>query len=313
MLTMREGVSHDLDFYQPIDNHGIHHAQHRGRMAMTSPKSGHTATPLGARDHARAQGSTTARHMPTVPARDFRPSPVGVDPSRLVWAESVAPGGYAHKVLAPGTTVRLHDVEADACAHVLLFRAGQSWERLCVADTVKVQWQAYTAAGQLLLSDQGRVMATVMTDTSGCHDSMCGTSTLVSNTDRYGSGSPEGPSPAGRELFLLAAAKHGLTPRDLPPSLSFFKGVRVEPASGRLLWLDGCGRPAMVELRAELPILMMVANTSHPLDPRPDWQATTLEILAWRGEPSGPDDAHWSSTPERERAFLNTAEDLAAR
>ena len=36
-----------------------------------------------------------------------------------------------------------------------------------------------------------------------------------------------GPSPAGRELFTLAAAKHGLTKRDLPPSVSFFKGVRV--------------------------------------------------------------------------------------
>jgi urea carboxylase-associated protein 2 len=313
MLTTREGVSHDLDFYQLIDNHGIHHASLDGRKAMTSPESGPTANPLGARDHARAQSSTSVRHMPTVPARDFRPSPVGVEASRMVWAESVAPGGYAHNVLAPGTTVRLHDVEGDACAHVLLFRADQPWERLCVADTVKVQWQAYTAAGQLLLSDQGRVMATVTTDTSGCHDSMCGTSTLVSNVDRYGSGSPQGPSPAGRELFVLAAAKHGLAPRDLPPSMSFFKGVRVEPTSGRLAWLDGCGGPAMVELRAELPLLLILANTAHPLDPRTNWHATTLEILAWRGQPTGPQDPHWSSTPERERAFLNTAEDLAAR
>jgi hypothetical protein len=66
----------------------------------------------------------------------------------------------------------LHDLEADACAHVLLFRADQPWERLCVADTVKIQWQAYTGLGQQLLSDQGRVLATVTADTSGHHDAI---------------------------------------------------------------------------------------------------------------------------------------------
>jgi urea carboxylase-associated protein 2 len=280
---------------------------------MASPSSGQTATTLGARDHARAQGDTLVDYMPTVPASTFRPAPDGVDPSHLVWAETIAPGGYGHRVLAPGTTVRLHDVEADACAHVLLFRAGEPWERLCVADTVKVQWQAYSSAGQLLLSDQGRVLASVMSDSSGCHDSICGTTTLTGNVARYGSGSPEGPSPAGRELFVLAAAKHGLTPRDLAPSMSFFKGVRVEPSDGRLTWTGGCGRPSTLEVRAEMPLLVLVVNTAHPLDPRPVWTTTALEVLAWSGTPTAPGDPLWSSTPERTRAFLNTAEDLAAR
>jgi urea carboxylase-associated protein 2 len=280
---------------------------------MASPSSGHTATTSGARDHARAQGDTVVAHMPTVPASTYRAAPDGVDPSRLIWAETIAPGGYAHRVLGAGTTVRLHDLEGDACAHILLYRADQPWERLCVADTVKVQWQAYTSPGQLLLSDQGRVLASVRADSSGCHDSICGTTTLTANEARYGSGSPEGPSPAGRELFVLAAAKHGLTPRDLPPSLSFFKGVRVDPSDGRLTWVGGCGHPSALELRAELPLLLLVANTAHPLDPRPAWTTTALEILAWPGEPTGPDEPLWTSTPERTRAFLNTAADLAAR
>jgi urea carboxylase-associated protein 2 len=280
---------------------------------MNTPASGQTATPLGARAHARAQSDTVVEHMPTVPASAYPSVPEGVDPHRLVWAENVAPGGYTHKVLAPGTTIRLHDIAADACAHVLLFRSDQPWERLCVADTVKVQWQAYTAAGQLLLSDQGRVLATVVGDTSGHHDNICGTSSLLGNTERYGSGSPEGTSPAGRELFVLAAAKHGLSPRDLPPSISFFKGVRVEPSTGQLIWVGGCGEPAVVELRAEMPLLLLIANTAHPLDHRPTWQNTSLEVLAWSGPPSGPDDAHWTSAPEGRRAFLNTVEDLVAR
>jgi urea carboxylase-associated protein 2 len=280
---------------------------------MTSPPSGQTATPVGARDHARAQGDTLVEHMPTLPASRYGRVPDDLDPTRLVWAERVAPGGYTHRVLGAGTSVRLGDVEGDACAHVLLFRADQPWERLCVADTVKVQWQAYTAVGQVLLSDQGRVLATVTVDSSGCHDAICGTTTIIANTERYGSGGAEGPSPAGRELFVLAAAKHGLSPRDLPPSISFFKGVKVEASDGRLSWLGGCGGPSTLELRAEMPLLLLVANTAHPLDPRPDFTNSTLEVLAWTGRPTGPDDPWWNSSPERTRAFLNTVGDLAAR
>jgi urea carboxylase-associated protein 2 len=279
---------------------------------LTSPANGQTATPSGARDHARAQANTVAEHMPTVPAGSYRAIPDGVDRASMVWAETVAPGGYAHKVLARGTLVRLHDLDGDACAHVLLYRADQPWERLCVADTVKNQWQAYTATGQLLLTDQGRVLATVVADSSGHHDSMCGTSTLLRNTERYGSGSAQGPSPAGRELFVLAAAKHGLAPRDLPPSLSFFKRVTVEPTSGRLDWVGSADQGAMVTLRIEMPVILLVANTAHPLDPRPEWHTTALEILAWRADPRTAEDDRWADTPERHRAFLNTAEELAA-
>jgi uncharacterized protein len=280
---------------------------------MSSPTSGQTATTSGARDHARAQAEVAATHMPTVPARRAAVVPDGVDAARLVWAEAVAPGGYAHKAVAAGTTIRLSDPEADACAHLLLFRSDQPWERLNVADTVKVQWQAYTTVGQQLLSDQGRVLATVVGDTSGCHDAICGTSSRAHNEERYGSGSPEGPSPAGRELFLLGAAKHGLSPRDVPPSLSFFKGVRVEPSTGRLLWQGGCGSPAIVDLKAEVPLIVLLANTAHPLDPADRWHASTLSITAWSGEPTAPTDPAWISSPERERAYLNTADDRDAR
>jgi uncharacterized protein len=280
---------------------------------MSSPTSGQTATTSGAREHARAQADTVAAHMPIVPPSRMSPPPDGVDPARLVWAETVAPGGYAHKAVAAGTTIRLSDVEADACAHLLLFRTDQPWERLNVADTVKVQWQAYTSPGQLLLSDQGRALATVLRDTSAHHDAICGTSTELHNTERYGSGSTEGGSPAGRELFVLAAAKHGLAPRDLAPSISFFKGVRVDPTTGRLLWEGGCGSPAEVELKVELSVVVLVANTTHPLDPAPVWHGATLGITAWAGVPTDPGDPAWSSSPERERAYLNTADDRAAR
>jgi urea carboxylase-associated protein 2 len=271
-----------------------------------------TASTHGARDHARAQVGQVADAMPTRPAAAGPAPPRGVDRTRMVWAETVAGGGYASKVLARGTAIRLTDPVGDACAHVLLYNADQPWERLNAADTVKVPWQAYLGPGHPLLSDQGRVLATIRADSGGAHDALCGTSVRTRNEQRYGDGSPEGGSPAGRELFLVAAAKNGLGVRDLAPSVSFFKRVRVS-GDGTLGFEGSAGAGAHVELIAEMPLVVLVANVPHPLDPREGYECSTLELLAWRARATHPEDALWSSAPELERAFLNTADYLDAR
>lgn len=273
--------------------------------------TGSTATTAGAREHARAQGGTVVACMPTVPAAMAEP-PEGVDAADLVWAETVPGGGYAGRRLAAGTTLRLTDLDGDACVSVLLFNADEPWERLNVADTVKVLWQAYVGQGHLLLSDQGRVLASVTAAAPGRSDTFCGTSTLARNGERYGDGSAHGPSPAGRELFTLAAAKHGLTRRDLPPCISFFQGVRVDD-DGAFGWLGSAGPGATVELRAEMPVVVLLVNVPHPVDPRPTYTCTPVQVRAWRGRPTAPNDPLWTRTPEGERAFLNTAEHLTAR
>lgn len=253
-----------------------------------------TDTTHAAREHARAQAGARAEAMPTLPASAWPEPPEGVAAEDLTWAETIAGGGYASKVLAAGTTLRLTDRAGGACAHLLLYNADQPWERLNVADTVKVPWQAYLGAGHPLLSDQGRVLATIVADGSGRHDALCGT------------------SPAGRERQLLAALKHGLGERDIPPSLSFFQGVRVG-AEGELRFEGSAGAGKAVELRIELPAIAILANAPHPLDPDPEREATTLEVVAWRGRPTGPSDPLWSSSPELERAFLNTSDYARAR
>ncbi|GLW35089.1 urea amidolyase associated protein UAAP1 [Actinoplanes regularis] len=263
-----------------------------------------TATTAGAREHARAQGGTVVDCMPIVPA-----STAG---EGLTWAETIPGGGRTSRRLARGTTLRLTDPHGDACVSVLLFNADEPWERLNIADTVKVLWQAYVGEGHLLLSDQGRVLASVTTGERNRSDTFCGVSTLTRNTERYGDGTPHGPSPAGRELFTLAAAKHGLTRRDLPPSISFFQGVRVGD-DGVFTWLGSAGPGASVELRAEMAVTVLLVNTAHPLDPRDAYTCSPVEIRAWSGAPTAPTDQLWSRTPEGERAFLNTADYLTAR
>lgn len=267
-----------------------------------------TATPEGAREHARRQASTVVTTMPTLPPAAAANRPDGIGPEQLVWAETVAGGGYTSLHLARGATLRLEDIDGDACAHLLAYNAAQTSERLNVADTVKVQWQAYPAAGSLLLSDLGRALATITADSSGRHDTMCGTTTRAGNSARYGDGTPQGPAPAGRELFTLAAAKVGLERRDIAPSISFFQGVRVCP-DGSTEFVGSAGPGATVDIVAELPLLVLIANTTHPLDPRPAWSCGPLRVLAWHGGATPPA----PPSPEAERALLNTAAYLGMR
>ncbi|MCM6761513.1 urea carboxylase-associated family protein [Rathayibacter sp. ZW T2_19] len=271
-----------------------------------------TSTTAGARAHARAQEGTAAETGPLVPASLHADPPAGVAAEDLRWSERIAGGGYAHRALARGTHLRLTDVTGDACVSLLLYSAAGTHERLNVADTVKVQWQVYAGAGQLLLSDQGRVLASTVADDSGHHDTIFGTTALARNVERYGDGSPQGPSPAGRELLLLGAAKQGLGRRDLAPSVSYFQGVRIR-ADGSPEFLGSAGPGRSVVLRLEMPAIVLLANTAHPLDPRPAYSCGPVDVLAWRGEPAGPDDPLRSATPEGRRAFLNTDDFLQAR
>lgn len=278
-----------------------------------------TATTAAAREHARAQAGTITDAMPVVPASNWPHPPSGVDATDLTWAETVPGGRYATKVLARGTRVRLRDITGTACAHVLLWRADAPWERLNVADTVKVPWQAYVTTGHPLLSDAGRVLATVVVDQSAHHDALCGTSTLAGNTAKYGAGSVYSDSPAGRELLLLAAAKQGLSAADVAPSVSFFQGVVVDD-DGALTWTGSAGPDTSVELILHLPCIVAIANTAHPLDPATDFATGPLEVLAWRAaddlaavvadatrrDRQDAADPHYPGNPEYQRAVANS-------
>lgn len=262
------------------------------------------ADPMAARDHARAMAGTVVEAMPVLPpvADDL---PEDVASEDLVWEETIAAGGYATRRLARGSRLRLIDLEGDACASLLIFNAEMPSERLNVADTVKVQWNAYLGAGKLLLSDMGRVLMSIVEDEAGTHDAFCGTSNAASNRAKYGEGRNSGAFPNGRDRLLLGAAKHGLQRRDVHPCVNLFKGTRIE-ADGTITPLVGpfdAGRALL--LRAEMDVIVVIANCPHVLDPRASWSVAPLRASAWRGAVTGEGDPVRTATPEGLRAFQN--------
>ncbi|MFB8005594.1 DUF1989 domain-containing protein [Nocardia sp. NPDC056000] len=240
-----------------------------------------TADTSGARAHARSQAAAAAIAGPAAPE--------GVETAKITFAQRIPSGGYANMVLGRGTRVRISDPAGSGCAHLLLVRAESPWERMNVADTVKVPWQAYLGAGHPLLSDQGRVLATVVADSSGHHDTLCGTSAHA------------------RDRLRMAGVKQGLEPRDIAQTISFFRGVRVE-SDGGLTATGSAGAGAAVELLIHLPVTLLLANAEHPLDPTP---TTDIDLVAW----AAPEDlaGQFNSDPEYLRAVENTELDWHAR
>lgn len=265
-----------------------------------------TADPAGARAHARSMAGMTAEAMPILPASEARDLPPGVSAGQVIWDETVAGGGYAARQLERGARLRLTDLKGDACVSLLVFNAERPVERLNIADTLKVQWTGYLEAGRLLLSDMGRVLMTLLDDTAGTHDAFCGASNEAANARKYGDGSNYGGHPNARDRFRLGVAKFGLGVKDIHPCLNLFKGVRIEA--------DGTTRPEIgpfppgrqATLRAEMDVIVVLANCPHVLDPRADYSVTPLRATAWRGPITPTDDPIRNATPEGLRAFLNT-------
>ncbi len=219
-------------------------------------------------------------------------------PDGAVLLRESIPGGWYWSALVPrGRTLR---VSGGSSVAILLWNAHDSSERFNAADTVKVQWTVRLGAGLLLLSDMGRVMASITADDAARHDVLAGGSTDASNARRYGRSDHRNT----RDNFLLAVGKHGLDRRDIPPCLTLFADVRVDPA-GRLGWH---GVPAgAVDLRAEMDLLVALSNCPHPLDPAPVYAPGAVEAVIWDGGPVAADDACRTGSPEAVRAFENNA------
>ena len=264
-----------------------------------------TADPYAAQAHARAMAGTRVDSMPILPPSAAEDVPAGVAAETMLWAETLAPGGYAAKQLNRGARLRLVDLKGDACASMLVFNAERPVERLNVADTLKVQWNAYLGAGKLLLSDMGKVMFSIVEDDAGTHDAFCGASNAASNARRYGDGSNWGPHPNARDRFMLAVAKYGLGRKDIHPCLNWFKGVKVEDDGATTFQGGPFAAGRQVTLRAEMDVIVVLANCPHVLDPRPAYTVTPLRALAWRGPVTPENDPIRNATPEGLRAFLN--------
>jgi urea carboxylase-associated protein 2 len=232
-------------------------------------------------------------------------------PSELVISEEVIPPGWYWPARVPrGVTLRIRNDDATPGVSLLLWNADDPSERFNPADTVKLQWTVRPTRAKLLFSDMGRVLASITGDTCGMHDCLTGGSTKRSNAKKYGAAAALRNT---HDNFLLAAAKHGLGPRDVGGCITFFAPLLTDE-SGRFSWQENALQKGdYVDLRTEMDLLVAISNCPHPLSPGATWAARTVQAILWKSLP--PDDSDFCRTASEEavRGFENTDAFLSGR
>jgi urea carboxylase-associated protein 2 len=245
----------------------------------------------------KAEGAAPA----TLPGRSPLPAPAVPD-TALILTEELPAGWYWTGVLNKGEVLRIVNVTGRAAVAFTAWNRHEPTERFYHGDTVKIQWTTRLEKGRVLLSEMGRVIASIVEDSCGAHDVLVGGSTAASTARQFG----PGPWRNTRDNLLGAVAKFGLSRRDIPPTVSFFAAAGVDGA-GAFTWRDGARQAGdFVELRAEMDLLVALSNCPHPLDPASAFDPGPVKLTRYRAPAAGAGDLCRTATAEARRAFENT-------
>lgn len=243
-------------------------------------------------------------------------TPAPAPPGPVLWEETIPGGCHWSGVVRRGVALRLTDVAGSANAAMLVFNFEDRVERYNMPDTLKAQHTAFLTRGRTLMSDMGRVLCSVIGDTAGWHDTVCGVMHDDQLLARFGvhrfQEHRNAMHRSGREGLLKELGRWGLGKRDFHANANWFSKVVADEAGG-LHFETAHRRPGQhVDLRFDMHALVIVSTCMHPLDPRPAWDPQPVALTAWRCGLAGADDECRNSRPENRRAFVNTERYFAA-
>ena len=228
----------------------------------------------------------------------------------LLWEDEIPGGTHWSGVLRRGVTLRLVAQADDANLAALFYSREQPLERYNMADTLKAQHTAHLTTGCVCYSDMGRILCSVVADTCGWHDPLCGLTDPEMISARYGVTRFQEQRNAryvsGREAMLVELGKYGLNERDLVANINFFSKV-VADDDGALRRVAGHARTDQyVDLRFEMDSIVLLHAGPHPLDMDARYAPAGARLEARRAPPPAADDACRMHCPENARGFVNT-------
>ena len=207
-----------------------------------------------------------------------------LNPSDAVLSVVCLPGeGWMH-LLRAGQTLRIEDLEGNQAVDTLFYCTDDSCDRYSASNTILRGGQLYLSAGTELISEEGHIMATIVADTCGRHDTIGGACSAESNTVRYAL--EKRPMHSCRDTFLhqLENPPAGLprmTKRDLTANINFFMNVPVSP-DGSLKFDDGISAPGKyVEVRAAMDLVVLISNCPQLNNPCNAYNPTPIRLLVW--------------------------------
>ena len=155
----------------------------------------------------------------------------------------------------------------------------------------------------------GRIFCSIVADSFGWHDTVCGNSTKASVARMWGATSYQKQrndwQQNGHDRFLIEAAKYGLGRRDLPANVNWFSKAVV--ADDGALSLDATATlpGAFVELRFEMDTLVLFHTCPHPLNQAASYPRAPVKYQIFSAKSVAEDDPCRNACPENQRGFAN--------
>ena len=212
--------------------------------------------------------------------------------------DSIPPGCYLALRLKRFDILRISNPGGTPGAALFMWNADEPSERFNAGDTTKLQWTTQLNLGRVLFSDMGKILTAITADTGAGHDCIIGPNTPLQTKGGAN----------GRDNLRLAAAKFGMTRRDVGPAISLFSKIATDE-TGRFHYAGPPPAGAAVELRAEQNLLLALSNTPHALSPVT--AATGPIDIAIAHMPPDADDLCRHFTEEAIRGYINTDADFA--
>lgn len=196
---------------------------------------------------------------------------------------------------------------------MLLYNARDLTERYNMPDTLKAQYTSRLAQGNILMSDNGLAMASIVEDSLGWHDTISGYTRREMTDKKWGRTTYQESRNdwfrSGQENFAMELLRNGLTVRDISPNINLFSRVFCDEAGDMHFDATHCKEGASVTLRTEMDILLILSNTPNPLDCHSSFPSVPVEVEVFAAQPVDPErDECVNFRSENRRAFENTKE-----
>lgn len=180
-------------------------------------------------------------------------------------------------VIPQGATLRIVDLEGNQAVDTLFYNAKDHSDHYSAVDTIATQQNIYLTTGSKLVTQNGNVLMTIVTDTCGRHDTLGGACSQESNMVRYDIGKRH--MHACRQTFLKYGMQVGLDKRDIAHNINFFMNVPVT-SEGKLTFEDGISEPGKyLELKAEMDTLVLISNCPQLNNPCNAYNPTPVELI----------------------------------
>jgi urea carboxylase-associated protein 2 len=183
-------------------------------------------------------------------------------------------------------------------------------EKYNAPDTLKCQHTFKLTQGHCLYSDMGRVFASIIDDSFGWHETVCGNSHRKHIENRWGSRHYQSQRNEwlqnGFDAFLVELTKYRLKKQDLAANLNLFSEVSTD-AEGRLRLSRQSQANDSVTLRFEMDTLVVMHTCPHPLNTAAEYPQKPVQVILEKAKPVLADDYCVNLCEENRRGFQNNA------